>query len=266
MRGGDGQRLLVKLFGPPALDAAVIDDQRHVRIFDGHVAHPKRMKGLRPVVVAERISHHDTGMDLRHRLVLAHDVHDDSHLVHALGVADGLAARAVGGHAFADADELAGGQQLVELLGRGFGRPGLLAVDRLFRRFHRRAGGHKFVGVALDQLHIELVAHAERRQEHAHVDVVAFHVVEEARRVVVGLEPADRLGEVVVARAVRRDAVLLERCACGEPLRVHVGVDDKAPHFHDGDPPWYLAKPAQDGSESLRNLIRSIPEGRRCAP
>ena len=157
----------------------------------GEVGEPEDVDGLGHAVVGEGVALDHAGVDAGGDAVLAGDLEDDAHLVEALGHADRLAARAahrVARDALADADELAGGEELVELLGRGLGAPLDLPAQRCFRSVDSRAAGDELVGVALDQLLVELVGHAKCWQEDAHVDAVALHVVEQPRRVVVRLQ------------------------------------------------------------------------------
>ena len=58
--------------------------------------------------------------------------------------------------------------------------------------------GHEFVGVLLDQLQVEVVAHPEGRVKDAHVHPVAVHVVQEPLGILVGLQVGHEPRQVLV--------------------------------------------------------------------
>ena len=182
----NGHRLLNESLRPPPLQPTMVEHDGHIRIFGGQISRPNRIERLGPEMMRKRIAHHDTGMDARDGLVLPRNVHDRADLVHPCGLAERPFISMIRRHPLTEPDELAGREQLVDLRRRRLGRPFDLAVPRFTLRLHRRAHRHELVGVTLNNLEIERVRHTKRWQQHAHVNVVAVHVVQQPCGVVVG--------------------------------------------------------------------------------
>src|SRR5207237_6602517 len=115
--------------------------------------------------------------------------------------------------------------------------------------------------VTLDDLEVQVVGHPERRQQDAHVDPVALHVVEEARRVVVWLEAAHHLRQGLPLLAL--SGLTLPQGGPGrEALGVHVGVDDEPAKLH-GSP---LTRVVREGAARLALTLLSLSAPRASLP
>jgi len=226
---GDVEGLIHPAFEVAGLEAAVVEDEGDIGELGRQVGDPEDVDRFRHGVVGEGVALDDAGVDAGGDAVLAGDLEDDAHFVEALGHADRLTALAAGGVAgdpLADADELAGGEELVDLLGRCLDRPLDLTAHRLVMGFARSTAGDELIRVLFDELRVDLVREPLPWQEDAHIDAVAFHVVEEARGVVIGGHVHHRLREIGIARAA------LETWPSGEALSMDMRVDNEPTEAH----------------------------------
>ena len=231
--------LLVEALPPAGLDAAVVEDQRDVGEGRRDVEHPQRVdvgRADRAVGVGGRVAVGDAGVDAGRDAVLLGDLDDLQDVGDRVDAADERRLVPRGRHVgqrLADGHEPAGAQQAVELGADAVDAPLLLARAAAADVLGGPAGGDVPVGRALDHLEVELVGHPEGRQQHAHVDAVAVHVVLEARRVVVGLEAPHRLAQrAPLAAAARLGRALGDPLARREALGVDVRVDDEPACLH----------------------------------
>ena len=84
----------------------------------------------------------------------------------------------------------------------------------------------KLVGVFLHLFDIGLVGHPESRFNDTHIDPVALHVVEETRRIVIGLHHAHDPSQIAVILGA------LEGLSRGMTLGMDVCVNNKSSKFH----------------------------------
>ena len=237
--GDDGQALLVEALPPAGLDAAVVEDQVDVGERGRDVEHPQRVdvgRADRAVGVGSGVAVGDPGVDARgDPVLLGHldDPHDVGDRVDAADERRPVPRRGHVGQRLADGHEPAGAEETVERVADAVDAPLLLAGAAAADVLRRAAGGDVAVGRALDDLEVELVGHPERRQQHAHVDAVAVHVVLQARGVRVGLEARHGLAQrAPLAAAADLGRALGDVLARREALRVDVRVDDEPACLH----------------------------------
>jgi len=171
----------------------------------------------------------------RNAVLLGHldDLHDVRDRLDAADERRLVPGRRHVGQRLADGHEAPRAQQPGELGTDAVDAPLLLARAAAADVLGRAAGRDVLVGRALDDLEVELVGHPEGRQQDAHVNAVAVHVVLQARRVVVGLEARHRLAQrAPLAATGRLGRALGDPLARGEALGVHMRVDDEPACLH----------------------------------
>ena len=172
--------LVDEVFLVAALHAAVIEDDGHVRILGSKVMDPVGCQfsgqyvygigytpGRARVHPAGTLCFRATSITFR-----SWSIRSDWLRVFFVCICSEIARRSL-----ADADKFTCGEELIQFCAGCLDCPFDLARARFVRRLLRTAQGPELVRILFDQLHVDLVVHAEGGTEDAHVYVVAFHVV-----------------------------------------------------------------------------------------